>query len=149
VDVVLIGSRLWLWAAMLRILKHVVPIATLVQFAKVAPRRHAAALDQSRVEAYMVRKGRFPFRPPANCLERSFGAYRLLCRDGAKPELVVGVRRSAQRGVEGHVWVTVAGRVLAETSDDVASFTPIVTFDAEGRQRSTTSKLQLPNAKVF
>ena len=75
-DVVLIGSRLWLWAAMLRILKHIVPIATLVQFAKVSPRRHAAALDQSRVEAYMVRKGRFPFRPPANCLERSFGAYR-------------------------------------------------------------------------
>ncbi len=134
-DVVLIGTRMWLWAAMLRILKHIVPISTLVQFAKAAPRKHAAGLEPSRVEAYMVRKGRFPFRPPANCLERSFGAYRLLCRGGAKPELVVGVRRSAERGVEGHVWVTVAGRVLAETSEEVARFTPIVTFDAEGRQR--------------
>ena len=134
-DFLLIGGRLWLWAAMLRGLKQVVPVATLVRWVRVAPRRDTAGLLQPRLEAYLARRGRFPFRPPANCLERSLGAYRLLCGEGAKPELVVGVRRSAQRGVEGHVWVRVAGRVLAETSDEVASFTPIVTFDAEGRQR--------------
>lgn len=133
-DVFLIGSRLWLWAAMLRVLKHMVPLETLVRVARVTPRGHAAAAVESRVEAYLKRRGRFPFRPPANCLERSFGAYRLLCRAGANPELVVGVRRSPEHGVEGHVWVRVADRVLAETSEDVARFTPIVTFDSKGRE---------------
>ena len=135
-DFLLIGGRLWLWAAMLRGLKRVVPMATLVRLAQVSPRRHTTGRLQPRVEAYLARRGRFPFRPPANCLERSLGAYRLLCRGGAKPELVVGVKRSPERGVEGHVWVTVGGRALAETSDHVASFTPIVTFDSEGRQRT-------------
>ena len=149
-DFLLIGGRLWLWAAMLRPLKHVVPIATLVRFARVKPRRHAPALVESRVEAYLVRRGRFPFRPPANCLERSLGAYRLLCAGGAKPELVVGVKRSPDRGVEGHVWVTVAGRVLGERIDDVAGFTPIVTFDSEGlKTNSSTTNYQLPNANLF
>ena len=136
----MIGTRLWLWAALLRGLKHVIPLETLVRFARVTPHSHAghaATGVQSRVEAYLETKGRFPFRPPANCLERSVGAYRLLCRAGADPELVVGVRRSPGRGVEGHVWVRVAGRVLAETTDDVACFTPIVTFDSEGRQKRT------------
>ena len=131
-EVLVIGIRLWLWAAMLRGLKHVIPIATLVRLARVAPGRRAAALDASRLEGYLAMRGRFPFRPPSNCLERSLGAYRLLCRGGAEPELVVGVRRSPHRGVEGHVWVSVAGRVLAETAEDVAGFTPIVTFNAGG-----------------
>ena len=134
-DVLLIGTRLWLWAAMLRALKHVVPLETLVRLARVRPTTRAAASVQADLESYLVRRGRFPFRPPANCLERSFGAYRLLCAAGANPELVVGVRRSAERGLEGHVWVRVAGRVLAETSDDVAGFTAIVVFDAKGTQR--------------
>ena len=146
-DFLLIGGRLWLWAAMLRGLKRVVPMATLVRLARVAPRKHTTGLLQPRVEAYLARRGRFPFRPPANCLERSLGAYRLLCGSGAKPELVVGVKRSAERGVEGHVWVTVGGRALAETSDHLASFTPVVTFDSDGCQRTSTSNLQLPTSK--
>ena len=148
-DAILIGSRLWLWAAMLRGLKHVIPLETLVRLTRVTPRSHAAAGVESQVEAFLERKGRFPFRPPANCLERSFGAYRLLCRAGADPELVVGVKRSPDRGVEGHVWVRVAGRVLAEASDDVEGFTPIVSFDADGRQRRTGElNFQLPTSNA-
>ena len=148
-DAILIGSRLWLWAAMLRGLKHVIPLETLVRLTRVTPRSHAATGVQSQVEAFLERKGRFPFRPPANCLERSFGAYRLLCRAGADPELVVGVKRSPGRGVEGHVWVRVAGRVLAEASDDVEGFTPIVIYDAGGRQRRTAElNFQPPTSKV-
>ena len=148
-DVLLIGARLWLWAAMLRGLKQVVPIATLVRIARVSPRRHPTAGLRQRVESYLERKGRFPFRPPSNCLERSLGAYRLLCRGGAKPELVVGVRHSPERGVEGHVWVTIEGHVLGETDADIAGFTPIVIFDSQGRQTSSasTSNLQLPTSK--
>ena len=150
-DLLLIGVRLWLWAGMLRGLKRVVPIATLVRVARVSPKKHVAAHVQRRVESYLERKGRFPFRPPANCLERSLGAYRLLCRSGANPELVVGVRRSPERGVEGHVWVTVGGRALGEAAEDVAGFTPIVIYDSRGRQipSASTSNLNLPSAKLF
>ena len=150
-DTILIGSRLWLWAAMLRGLKHVIPLETLVRLTRVTPRSHAATGAESQVEAFLERKGRFPFRPPANCLERSFGAYRLLCRAGADPELVVGVKRSPDRGVEGHVWVRVAGRVLAEASDNVEGFTPIVTFDASGQMRqlpTSNSQIPTPNFQV-
>ena len=147
-----IGVRLWFWAAMIRVLKRVVPIRTLVRLAKpgsdqgqtgVRPgsdRGHLARTDErleERLRAYLQSKGRFPFRPPSNCLERSLGAYRLLCGVAADPELVVGVRRSPERGVEGHVWVTAGGRVLAERPEDLATFTPIVTFDANARQRTT------------
>jgi hypothetical protein len=132
-----IALRLWTWAAMLRVLKHVVPLAALVSFV----RRRAAGGDRSsqlksRLENYLEMRGRFPFRPPANCLERSLGAYRLLCEANADPALVVGVRRSAA-GIEGHVWVTAAGRALAEREEDLATYAIVVTFDAKGRQLTT------------
>jgi hypothetical protein len=154
-----IGIRLWLWAAVIRMLKRIMPIGTLVRLAhKTGPgsdqgqtgvrpgsdRDHFALSDdqqrakvEERLRAYLERKGRFPFRPPSNCLERSLGAYRLLCGVAADPQLVVGVRRSPERGVEGHVWVTARGCVLAERLEDLATFTTIVTFDANGRQRTT------------
>ena len=175
-----IGVRLWLWAGMIRVLKPLVPIGTLVRLARTpgpgsnrskrgqapigprsdrgqapigpgsgpeapigpgsGPDRSArvrrAERFEARLRAYLESRRRFPFRAPANCLERSLGAYRLLCGAAAGPELVVGVRRSPARGVEGHVWVTARGRVLAENPEDLATFTTIVTFDAGGRQRT-------------
>jgi hypothetical protein len=153
-----IGVRLWLWAGMIRVLKPLVPIGTLVRLARTpgpgsnrskrgqapipgpGPDRSAglrsAERFEERLRAYLESRQRFPFRAPANCLERSLGAYRLLCGAAAGPELVVGVRRSPARGVEGHVWVTAGGRVLAERPGDLATFTTIVTFDADGRQRT-------------
>jgi hypothetical protein len=128
-----IALRLWGWAAVLRILKHVVPLPMLVRLARRAPRRGSAERLASNLAAYLDMSGRFPFRPPANCLERSLGAYRLLCAVDASPSLVVGVRRSPN-GVQGHVWVTTAGRAWGEREEDLATYATIVTFDATGRQ---------------
>jgi hypothetical protein len=133
---VLIAVRLWAWAAVLRVLKHVVPMPSLVRLARREPGGASAPrIVRARLEPYLQSRRRFPFRAPANCLERSLGAYRLLCEAGEDPELVVGVRRS-NGGVEGHVWVTAAGKTWGERDEDLATFTRIVTFDARGRQRT-------------
>jgi hypothetical protein len=136
-----IGIRLWMWAGLIRASKGLVPLARLVQLAHRDSARSAGASDLERnLETYLSSKGRFPFRPPSNCLERSLGAYRLLCGVGANPSLVIGVNQSPATGVKGHVWVTAGGRALAESDDDLNTFTTIVTFDAEGRQRSASGR---------
>ena len=138
-----IAFRLWLWAGMIRVLKRIVPVGTLVRLAHRKTRRlnfapgggESRERFEERLRTYLESRGRFPFRPPSNCLERSLGAYRLLCSAAADPQLVIGVRRSVE-GVEGHVWVTSRGRLLAEAPADLAPFTTIVTFDADARQRT-------------
>ncbi|MEO5896081.1 MAG: lasso peptide biosynthesis B2 protein [Vicinamibacterales bacterium] len=130
-----IALRLWIWAALIRLSKGFVPLARLVQLAHRSPVEgtHAPTLEHD-LERYLTSKGRCPFRPPSNCLERSLGAYRLLCGVGADPALVIGVNHSPLAGVKGHVWVTAGGRALAERADDLSVFTTIARFDAEGRQ---------------
>ena len=131
-----LAARMWLWAAALRVVKHVVPLPVLVR--AVARRSRISVKDSTLrplLAAYLASKRRFPFRPPGNCLERSLVVYRWLAEAGEEPELVVGVRRSP-RGVEGHVWVTVDGTPLGEEPEDLAGFAQIVTFDASGRQRT-------------
>jgi hypothetical protein len=132
----LMTSRLWLWAAVVRPLKHVVTLGTLVHLFHRRP-RSAPQPEQVRqqLESLLRRKGRLLTRAPANCLERSLGAYRLLCAAGAAPEIVVGIRRGAGGGVEGHVWVVVDGRPLAEDEAFLAGFARVLAFDAGARQR--------------
>lgn len=121
---------------LLRVLKQFVPIERLVRLMNRKPARGRRCLPEE-VERYMSAAGRFPWRAPANCLERSLGAYRLLCEAAAEPELVIGVRRPSDSTVGGHVWVTVAGRPIAERAEHLAAFVPIVTFDASGRRHAT------------
>jgi hypothetical protein len=132
-----IAIRMWAWAAVLRVLKRIVPLESLVRLMhrRPAPGGRSPAFRQ-RIEDYMCMTGRFPWRPPSNCLERSLGAYRLLCEAAAAPELVIGLRRSDAQGLLGHVWVTVQGRALAERDDALAVYTPIATFDAGARRHS-------------
>jgi len=136
-----IGMRLWTWAALIRASKNVVPLARLVQLAHRRSRGSASAKDLERnLESYLSSRGRFPFRPPSNCLERSLGAYRLLCGVGADPSLVIGVNHSPSAGVKGHVWVTAAGKPLGESEADLSPFTTIVTFDGQGNQRNASGR---------
>jgi hypothetical protein len=133
-----IAGRMWGWAAALRVLKRVVPLEKLVRL--MHPRSSAVERSQAfeaALEAYMSTTATFPFRAPGNCLERSLGAYRLLCARSASPELVIGVRYTPERAVEGHVWVRVDGRALAERPEDVQSYTAVVTFDASGKQHAS------------
>jgi hypothetical protein len=136
-----IGIRLWTWAALIRASKGVVPLARLVQLAHRRSKSTAGGKDLERsLEKYLASKGRFPFQPPSNCLERSLGAYRLLCEVGADPSLVIGVNQSPLAGVKGHVWVTAAGKPLGESDEDLSPFTTIVSFDAHGQQRGSNGR---------
>jgi hypothetical protein len=138
----LLAARLWFWAAVVRPLKHIVPLRTLVQLLHRTPRRFSDARKvHQELESFFRRTGRLPRRPPANCLERSLGAYRLLCRAGAAPAIVVGVRRGSRSGVDGHVWVVVDGRPLAEDDSFLAAFGQVLAFDASGRQTSAAERM--------
>jgi len=134
-----IAVRLWWWAAMLRVLKQILPLSTLVRLMhrRAGNRRRSGAVER-RLETYLDMAGPFPFRAPGNCLERSLGVYRMLCGLNAAPELVIGFRHSAEKRVEGHVWVTVDGRALAETPESVSTYTTVVTFDADARRRGAS-----------
>lgn len=128
-----IAWRIWLWAAIVRALKHVVPLQLLVRWlcaVDQTPRSRAAF--EPALAAYLLTRGRFPRRPPGNCLDRSLAAYRLLCARGAHPQLVVGIRPEG-RGLLGHVWLVVDGEPFAERGD-VESYVSIVRFDERGRR---------------
>ena len=131
-----IAIRLWAWAAALRVLKRFVPLESLVRMMHRAPEgRPRSAAFEGRLAEYLLRDGRFPFRPPSNCLERSLASYRMLCRTGARPELVVGFRPSQIKHIEGHVWVMVDGRPFAERDAATSTYTAAVTFDSSACRR--------------
>jgi hypothetical protein len=50
--------------------------------------------------------------------------------------LVIGLRRHETGGVEGHIWVTVDGRAIAENPGFLATFTTLVSYDADGREHA-------------
>lgn len=123
--------RLWFWAVMLRLLKHVVPLPRLVRLAQTDVAREVrSGTFERRLEGYLERRQRFPFRAPGNCLERSLGAYRLLCAHGSNPVLCVGIARTSP--MRGHVWLEVDGRPFGERTGDLDGLTPVVTFGADG-----------------
>ncbi len=131
-----VRARLWAWAVVLRPLKHVVPLGTLVRLARARPARVRSEPFERSLEAYLNARETFPRRAPANCLERSLGAYRLLCEAGARPELVVGLRRMPDGRLDGHVWITVDGRPLAEAAGSLDGFVTMVSYDADARPRT-------------
>lgn len=142
-----IAVRLWCWAALLRPLKHVLPLARLVRLVHARGRAAFRSPEfERRLERYMTADGRFPRRPPGNCLERSLGAYRLLCAANAAPTLIVGLRRSGTADiVQGHVWIVVDGRAFAEPPERLSTYTTLLTFDPDARQHAVsgaTGRLQ-------
>lgn len=145
-----IAIRIWAWAAALRVLKRIVPLETLVRLMHRTPiaSRRGSTTEES-IESYINMTGRFPFRPPSNCLERSLIAYRMLCEAAADPELVVGLRHAADGRLHGHVWITVGGRPLGERPESIATYTPLVQFDAQGRRYSPSGSGALPSGLAF
>ena len=125
--------QIWVWAAIVRPLKHVVSMRTLVRLVRNGRERHRDHARTAAIVQYLSAAGRFPRRPPANCYDRSLAAYRLLGAAGARPELRVGVRRPGGRTLDGHVWVVLDGQAVAETPAFVEQFTTILRVDAEGR----------------
>jgi hypothetical protein len=144
----LLPLQLWTCAAVLRVLKHVIPFEALVRLVHTPGRGDRSPRVERALERYLSASGRFPRRAPGNCLERSLGAYRLLCAAGARPDLVVGVRRSAAGAqVEGHVWITLDGRPFAERPEFLQTFAIVVTYDANGQQRRVATGDALAGAR--
>ena len=131
-----LAIRVWAWAAALRVLKRFIPLESLVRMMHRSPDGGPRSVAfERRLAEYLIREGRFPFRPPSNCLERSLAAYRMLCRTGARPELVVGFRPSHIKHIEGHVWVMVDGRPFAERDAAIGTYTAAMTFDSSACRR--------------
>jgi hypothetical protein len=129
----MVAMRFWGWAFALRVLKHLLPVKQLVRIVRprVSPRRRADR--ELPIIRFMDARGRFPWRPPANCLERSLAGYRFLTGVGARPELVVGVRKVPDgRGIDGHVWLVLHGMAIGESDRFIEQFTPVLRFDADG-----------------
>jgi hypothetical protein len=138
----LLVARLWLWAVILRPLKHAVPLGALVRLMRRRAASGPAHVELvGRLDRIFRSTARFPRRAPSNCIERALGAYRLLCRAGVRPELVVGVRRSANGTVDGHTWVVVDGRAVGEDDARVAAFTRLMAFDAGGHRTAGPDRL--------
>jgi len=125
--------RMLAWSTVLPVVKRALPLPRLVRL--VRPRRQGNARDRSRelaIEALSAWV--FKTRPPGardNCLERGLVAYRYLARAGAKPTLVVGMRRTAGR--HGHVWVCVEGAAVHDDAEALAAFEPVLAFASDGR----------------
>ena len=134
-----IAARLWVWAAALRILKRIVPVESLVRLMHTSPGAQQRPDVEAKLRRYLQMTGTFPHRAPGNCLERSLGAYRILCAAGAQPDLVIGVRRGTDGRVEGHVWIRTAAGPLGETGSSLAGFAVLATFDASASRGATTS----------
>jgi hypothetical protein len=120
------------WAAVLPILKRVLPLPTVV---KLAARRRGGAGRQRRREEEVTTLARWLYsRSPVrddNCLERSLVTYRFLSERGADPLLSIGVRKD-EDGVFGHAWVTVDGEPVYDAPAELAEYATVVTFTAAG-----------------
>jgi hypothetical protein len=116
------------WRLALPVLKHVVPLPTLVHLMCPAPRRTPRTRLES-VSFLLAHGGRIAFS--TNCLDRSLALYRFLTEAGARPRLVMGVTAGAA-AVSGHAWIEVDGLPLADTT--TPNYAPVLAFGANGRQ---------------
>jgi len=69
-----------------------------------------------------------------SCVPRSLALVRLLRLHGFAAEIRVGMRR-AGRGFAGHAWVVHHGSVIAQGSEFVGSFVPLLLAPAGGHTR--------------
>ena len=130
----LLVVRMLIWRLALPLLKRTVPIRRLVRVMRTrrpARGRLPGSTERIAALAALVCRPRL-LGSEDNCLERSLLAYRYLSAIGARPELVVGVRR--ERGsTTGHAWVALGGKPVVEPPDSVTGFVELMKFTGEGR----------------
>ena len=127
----LLLARMTFWAAVVPILKRVVPLPRLVRLFATGCAGGRNPAREERVIASVVRIYRSGLiRQGDNCLERSLVTYRYLGALHADPQLVVGMSRR-EKGT-GHVWVTVDGRPVHDTAETLDGMEPVVRFAADG-----------------
>lgn len=112
------------------VLKHVVPLRTLVRLAWRRP-RSSGGDDATRTVARVAKLRKILRLPDRDCLQQSLVLYRELAAAAADPILVVGFRQEPD-GLKGHAWVEAGGRVF-DASADAAPFVPVCSFGQNGR----------------
>jgi hypothetical protein len=126
----LLALRTLGWMCVLPVLKRTVALPRLVRLMWVGPRGSVRDPEgEKRVIQVVARLSR---ASGGNCLERSLILYRYLSRAGADPSLVVGMTRSDR--YLGHVWVTLDGQALLETSETLHAYAEVTAFGREGRR---------------
>lgn len=128
----MLAGRIFGWLCVLPLLKRRLPLARLVRLMWLAPR--GAPRDPVREQRTVRAVARLSRTSEGNCLERSLVLYRYLARANANPRLVVGMARPDE--YLGHVWVTVDGTPLLETSETLVSYTEVVGFGRGGEQET-------------
>jgi hypothetical protein len=128
-----LGIRVAAWAAVLPLLKQVLPIRTLV---KLAWRRGRLTRDVAR-DRRVVTFARWACtltrpRSGGNCLERGLIAYRFLLEGGAAPTLVIGVAHGPQDDLDGHAWVVLDGSPAGEPEAGLRRYVELCSFDSNG-----------------
>lgn len=124
--------------ALFTVLKHVVPVATLVRWAwRPARPRGRVACNQAIAAVGRIQR-RVARGAPNDCLQSALVLYRELSSAGTDPHLVMGFAREGAALV-GHAWVEVDGVPVAETMEDVTRFTRTATFGERGRRLATGS----------
>ena len=128
IDDLLTMGRAAAWMLTLRLAKFAVPLPRLARVMETAPRTTRRDPARERRIAMLVDRvaGGLRFPDQGNCLERSLVLFRLLGRAGARPRLVVGMRRTSGQ-LAGHAWVSVDGDPVGERTPD--DMTPIAIFE--------------------
>jgi len=139
----LVLGRLFPMYLLLGLVKHLVPLRSLVQWAWCPPADPRDSAGQQRLVAVVARLSQL-VGMDRDCLQRSLLLYRVLSRAGADPTLVVGVQRVNSR-IRGHAWVVVNGCALLESEADLVQFSPILLFDSRGTLRQASSEAHNPN----
>jgi hypothetical protein len=116
------------WMIVLRGAKFLVPLTRLARL-MAWPRRMTARdpARERRIAALVdgvAQRLRFPDQ--GNCLERSLVLFRMLGHAGARPRLIVGMRRASGR-LAGHAWVSIDGEPVGERIPD--DLTPVAVFE--------------------
>jgi hypothetical protein len=129
-------ARVWAYAALTRLLKHVVPLPRLVSLAVTGVRARTRPRNLHRLVRLVDDAADGRVRLPGNCFDRSLPLFRLLVACGASPRLVIGMRPGSASAIAGHVWVSLEGENLGERSDVATGFTQVLAFDARGRPQT-------------
>lgn len=131
---VLLAARIMAWACVLPLLKHFIPLRTLV---RVLRRQASGVTRDAAREDRVVAFARWACRitrwsSGGNCLERGLIAYRYLGAINADPTLVVGMGRGGSGQIRGHAWIVIDGRPVGETPTLATDYTPILAFGPDG-----------------
>jgi hypothetical protein len=131
-----LALRMVVWALVLPVLKHAIPIARLAPVMW-SDRKGPTGVSPAHVIRLAGRISRaIPTRD--NCLERSLLAYRFLSMAGEDPRLVLGVK-SSDGGLSGHAWLTLDGTPVYDPVETPRDFPPLVVFGSKGERELTAT----------